>query len=135
MLGFGKEDWLEGAILTEDFPGPVYIDGDIIAMGSPISDPVARLNMEYDASTFDTDPFEPESDGVGTVFPFWVPGPEGAGYVELPCTLVQDFSLFVVLREPNIDVWKRSQVGRRRPLRSSSRSTNSSMLAARMAGT
>jgi glycosyltransferase involved in cell wall biosynthesis len=66
-----------------------------------------KLNAEYDASTFDTDPFEPEPDGVGTIFPFWVPGPEGNGYVELPYTLIQDFNLFVVLRDRNIDVWKR----------------------------
>ncbi len=65
-----------------------------------------QLGAEYDASTFDTDPFEPEPDGVGTIFPFWVQGPEDTGYVELPYTLAQDFSLFVVLRDQNIDVWK-----------------------------
>jgi len=65
-----------------------------------------RLNAEYDASTFDTDPFEPEPDGVRTIFPFWVPGPDGTGFVELPYTLAQDFTLFVVLREKNINVWK-----------------------------
>ena len=64
------------------------------------------LDAEYDTSTFDTDPFEPEPDGMGTIFPFWVPGPNGNGYVELPYTLVQDFTLFVILREPNIDIWK-----------------------------
>src|SRR5262249_30281051 len=31
------------------------------------------LNVEYDASTFDTDPFEPQPDGVSTIFPFWAP--------------------------------------------------------------
>ena len=66
-----------------------------------------QLSAEYDASTFDTDPFEPESDGVRTIFPFWVPGPAGEGYVELPYTLVQDFTLFTILREPTIDIWKR----------------------------
>ena len=66
-----------------------------------------QLGVQYDASTFDTDPFEPEPDGVGTVFPFWVPGLDGNGYVELPYSLLQDFNLFVVLREPNPDVWKR----------------------------
>src|SRR5271157_879332 len=66
-----------------------------------------QLDVEYDCSTFDTDPFEPEPDGVGTVFPFWVPGPNGSGYVELPYSLVQDFTLFVLFREPNIDVWKK----------------------------
>src|SRR5271170_520276 len=65
------------------------------------------LGAEYDTSTFDTDPFEPEPDGMGTIFPFWVPGPNGSGYVELPYTLVQDFTLFSVLREQNIDIWKR----------------------------
>jgi len=65
------------------------------------------LGTEYDASTFDTDPFEPEPDGTGTVFPFWVPGPSGGGYVELPYTLAQDHTLFVILREKNIDIWKR----------------------------
>jgi glycosyltransferase involved in cell wall biosynthesis len=66
-----------------------------------------QLGVEYDASTFDTDPFEPEPDAVGTVFPFWVPGPSNSGFVELPYTLPQDFTLFVVLREPNIDIWKK----------------------------
>ena len=64
------------------------------------------LDAEYDASTFDTDPFEPEPDGVGPVFPFWVDGPNGSGYVELPYTLPQDFTLFKVLEEKNIDIWK-----------------------------
>jgi glycosyltransferase involved in cell wall biosynthesis len=66
-----------------------------------------ELGVEYDSSTFDTDPFEPEPDGVGTIFPFWVPGLKGSGYVEIPYTLPQDFSLFVVLREQTIDIWKR----------------------------
>ena len=65
------------------------------------------LGAEYDASTFDTDPFEPQPDGTGTIFPFWVSGSNGGGYVELPYTLVQDFALFSVLRERNIDIWKR----------------------------
>ena len=66
-----------------------------------------QIGAAYDASTFDTDPFEPEPDGVATIFPFWVPGPEGNGYVELPYTVVQDFTLFVVLKENTIDIWKR----------------------------
>jgi glycosyltransferase involved in cell wall biosynthesis len=66
-----------------------------------------QLGVEYDASTFDTDPFEPEPDAVGTVFPFWVPGPNNSGFVELPYSLPQDFTLFVVLRERNIEIWKK----------------------------
>ncbi|HEV2274222.1 MAG TPA: hypothetical protein VGR96_08655, partial [Acidobacteriaceae bacterium] len=68
---------------------------------------IHELEMEYDASTFDTDPFEPQSDGMRTIFPFWVAHPKGGGYVELPYTLVQDFNLFVILREPGIEIWKR----------------------------
>ncbi len=66
-----------------------------------------RLDVKYDASTFDTDPFEPQSDGVGTIFPFWVSGTNGGGYVELPYTLIQDFNLFKVLGEQSIEIWKK----------------------------
>lgn len=67
------------------------------------------LDIEYDSSTFDTDPFEPQPDGVGTIFPFIVDGEKGGrpGYVELPCTLPQDLNLFVLLGETGIDVWKK----------------------------
>jgi len=69
---------------------------------------IHNLNIEYDASTFDTDPFEPCSKGVGTIFPFWVSQDSSdSGYVELPYTLPQDFTLFVLMKEKNIDVWKR----------------------------
>ena len=65
-----------------------------------------QLGVEYDSSTFDTDPFEPQPDGAGTIFPFWVSNPNGLGYVELPYTLAQDHTLFAVLGEQNIDIWK-----------------------------
>ncbi len=65
------------------------------------------IGVEHDSSTFDTDPFEPQSDGAGTIFPFWVPGLNGNGYVEMPYTLPQDHGLFVVLAEPGIDIWKK----------------------------
>jgi peptidoglycan/xylan/chitin deacetylase (PgdA/CDA1 family) len=66
------------------------------------------LRIEYDASTFDTDPFEPQSDGIRTIFPFRVKGESGQrGYVELPYTLPQDFLLYVLLREKTIDIWKK----------------------------
>ena len=67
-----------------------------------------HLNIEYDASTFDTDPFEPQPDGMATIFPFWVSSQDPQkGYVELPYTLPQDFLLFVLLQEKNIDIWKK----------------------------
>jgi hypothetical protein len=69
---------------------------------------IQKLEIKYDASTFDTDPFEPQSDGVRTIFPFWVQNKRGLdGYLELPYTLCQDFTIFITLREKNIDIWKR----------------------------
>ena len=58
---------------------------------------IGELNIDYDLSTFDTDPFEPQPDGVGTIFPFWVSNNhhKRGGYVELPYTLPQDFTVFV----------------------------------------
>ncbi len=68
---------------------------------------IKQINCLYDASTFDTDPFEPQPDGVSTIFPFWVARSDGSGYVELPYTLAQDSTLFLVLRETTNDIWKR----------------------------
>ncbi len=66
------------------------------------------LNIEYDSSTFDTDPFEPQSEGVGTIFPFVVSSKSaGSRYIELPYTLPQDSTLFVLMQEKCIDIWKR----------------------------
>jgi len=153
------------------------------------------LNISHSTSTFDTDPFEPQPDAVGTIFPLWVQnnaekmrpsqdvqfssrgeskipdferekaklltapvrsprpvpvlsrGPTGQadiqevfrglevesdpreigsafhraseeidengilsegrkGYVELPYTLPQDFTLFILMKEQNFDIWK-----------------------------
>jgi hypothetical protein len=69
---------------------------------------IGKLNLKYDLSTFDTDPFEPQPDGVRTIFPFWVKSDSvSGGYVELPYTLPQDFTVFVLLKEKTIDIWKR----------------------------
>jgi hypothetical protein len=66
------------------------------------------LNIDYDASTFDTDPFEPQPDGLNTIFPTWIYKPEKkSGYVELPYTLPQDSTVFILLKEKSIDIWKR----------------------------
>jgi hypothetical protein len=69
---------------------------------------IRDLDIEYDASTFDTDPFEPQPDGVTTIFPLFIDGARGRpGYVELPYTLVQDSTLFLLLREPDFTLWKK----------------------------
>jgi glycosyltransferase involved in cell wall biosynthesis len=73
-----------------------------------------ELEILYDASTFDTDPFEPQPEGRNTVFPFWVDGygsrasaASTRGYVELPYTLPQDSTLFLLLREQTPEIWVR----------------------------
>jgi hypothetical protein len=69
---------------------------------------IHKLNIQYDASTFDIDPFEPQSDGMGTIFPFWVAKDSTkAGYLEIPYTLPQDFTLFILMREKTIQIWKK----------------------------
>lgn len=67
-----------------------------------------HLAIKHCTTTFDTDPFEPQPDGVGTIFPFWIAHHgENRGFVELPYTLPQDFTLFVLMRERGIDIWKK----------------------------
>jgi hypothetical protein len=68
------------------------------------------LDVVYDTSTFDTDPFEPQPEGSHTIFPFHVQPPagvKGTGYVELSYTLPQDSTLFLLLREKTPAIWKR----------------------------
>ena len=67
---------------------------------------IGELDIEYDLSTFDTDPFEPQPDGVGTIYPFLVERKNGqSGYVELPYTLDQDFTLFILMTESSPIIW------------------------------
>jgi hypothetical protein len=74
------------------------------------------LDAAYECSTFDTDPFEPQPDGTGTIFPFWVEKSKNkseikskseseAGYLELPYTLPQDSTVFILLKEKHPDIW------------------------------
>jgi hypothetical protein len=74
-----------------------------------------ELHIHYDASTFDTDPFEPQPEGRHTIFPFWVPAPANRpavngdarrGYVELPYTLPQDSTMFLLFGERTNQLWK-----------------------------
>lgn len=67
---------------------------------------IADLDIKYSCSTFDTDPFEPQPNGVKTIFPFHiVNSSKTRGYVELPYTLPQDHCLFVILKEKDIKIW------------------------------
>ena len=59
-----------------------------------------QLEIEYDSSFFDTDPFEPIPGGVMTIWPFFL-----GRFVELPYTLVQDYALAAVLGARTADIW------------------------------
>ena len=60
------------------------------------------LDIEYDTSFFDTDPYETMPGGTMTIWPFLM-----GHFVELPYTLPQDSTLFITLGETSIDIWKK----------------------------
>jgi len=60
------------------------------------------MNFEYDASFYDTDPYEPQAGGCCHVFPYRL-----GRFIELPYTLPQDHTLFEVLKVDALDVWLR----------------------------
>ncbi|MBD3347438.1 MAG: hypothetical protein GF401_20470 [Chitinivibrionales bacterium] len=67
---------------------------------------IADLDINYDASTFEFDPFEPQIRGVGTIFPF-IFNNHTKSYVELPYTLPQDFTVFILMQEKSPQLWKK----------------------------
>jgi hypothetical protein len=65
------------------------------------------LNIHYGISTFDVDPFEPQPDGTDSIFPFLFKNEVSPKtHLELPHTMPQDFTLFVILEQRNINMWK-----------------------------
>jgi peptidoglycan/xylan/chitin deacetylase (PgdA/CDA1 family) len=59
-----------------------------------------KLDIEYDASCFDYDPYQPFPGGTGSIWPFIA-----GKFVELPYTLPQDHTMFYVLRVKDINIW------------------------------
>jgi hypothetical protein len=58
------------------------------------------LGFDYDSSSPDTDPFEPQSGGCCSLLPYF-----NGDLVELPVTLPQDHTLFVILRRDDEQAW------------------------------
>ncbi|MGH8899578.1 MAG: hypothetical protein ACRDZ4_21760 [Egibacteraceae bacterium] len=58
------------------------------------------LGFDYDSSYPDTDPFEPQSGGCCSLLPYF-----NRNMVELPITLPQDHTLFVILGHSDGRVW------------------------------
>ena len=59
------------------------------------------LNMEYDSSFPDTDPYEPQPGGCCSIWPYFI-----QQLVELPLTLPQDHTLFEILNRTDISLWE-----------------------------
>lgn len=81
-------------------------DWDAVGFRSPAthrrSDWMHELACLYDSSFPDTDPFEPQPGGCCSIFPF-----QFGDVVELPITLVQDHTLFEILKQRSIELWVR----------------------------
>lgn len=58
------------------------------------------LEIQYDLSFFDTDPFEPIAGGAMSIWPFSI-----GHFIELPYTLVQDHTLISILNERSAKIW------------------------------
>jgi hypothetical protein len=58
------------------------------------------LGFEYDSSYPDTDPFQPQSGGCCSLLPYF-----NQNTVELPITLPQDHTMFVILNKPDANLW------------------------------
>jgi len=61
------------------------------------------LNFEWDSSFPDWDPYGPQSGGCRTLFPFFI----SKKTVELPVTMMQDHTLFEILRLNDINIWQK----------------------------
>ena len=59
-----------------------------------------ELGFDYDSSSTDTDPYEPQPGGCCTYLPFF-----NEELVELPITLPQDHTLFAILPNTPPDLW------------------------------
>jgi hypothetical protein len=60
------------------------------------------LDISYDMSIPNTAHLEPQRGGCCTVFPYFI-----GQILEIPLTTVQDYSLFHILNEYSIELWKR----------------------------
>lgn len=60
-----------------------------------------RINIKYEMSCFDYDPYQPFPGGTGSIWPFIA-----GKFVELPYTLPQDHTLFFVLKEETNRIWE-----------------------------
>jgi peptidoglycan/xylan/chitin deacetylase (PgdA/CDA1 family) len=79
-------------------------DLDAVGFRSPLTlrhpEWMQALEIDYDLSFFDTDPFEPIPGGTMSLWPYLL-----GRFVELPYTLLQDYTLASVLKETTPRLW------------------------------
>ena len=61
---------------------------------------IATMRFDFDSSFSDTDPYEPQSGGTCSVFPFFL-----SDMIELPYTLPQDHTLLHILKRDPLPIW------------------------------
>ena len=94
------------SVLRERLPGmrEAATRWNAVGFRSPAThrdwDLMPLLGFDYDTSYPDTDPFEPQGGGCCTWLPFF-----NQEVVELPLTMVQDHTLFTILRQPDEHAW------------------------------
>jgi hypothetical protein len=99
-------DLESSSVLRERLPGMRHAAAQWNATGfrSPATrrdwELMPLLGFDYDSSYPDTDPFDPQGGGCCTWLPFF-----NEGMVELPLTMVQDHTLFTILRQPDEKMW------------------------------
>jgi hypothetical protein len=121
-LFFSRKIFNQRAVRINDYLNKWQAEGFTSPSMHHNQDWLHDLKINHSISTFDTDPFEPQPDAAGTVFPFWVnrnscgknasqyssfKASQLGGYLELPYTLPQDHLLYVIFQERSIDIWKR----------------------------
>jgi hypothetical protein len=63
---------------------------------------IEEINVSYDMSVPNVAHLEPQRGGCCTVFPYFI-----GRVLELPLTTIQDYSLFHILRDYSIEIWKK----------------------------
>jgi hypothetical protein len=59
------------------------------------------MQFDYDSTFPDTDPYEPQPGGCCSIWPYFL-----GSMVELPMTMPQDHTLFEILKQTDIGIWK-----------------------------
>ena len=97
-----KESLLRGAALVNRYLQDFGAEGFRSARMHRNADWFDAFEMAYDMSIPNVAHLEPQRGGCCTVFPYFI-----GAVLELPLTTIQDYSLFHILGDYSIDLWKK----------------------------